>query len=84
MLGMLAGGNGRPAPNGDATEIDHALGGAQRQGQRRFDVVMAWSVDRLGRSVQALIGNYGDSLPIYGPRSDMLPAACPNGPGNIS
>jgi DNA invertase Pin-like site-specific DNA recombinase len=53
--------------------IDHGISGAkgrdQRPGfdqllkgatRRRFDVVMAWSVDRLGRSLQDLVAFLGD------------------------
>ena len=45
--------------------------------QRRFDLVMAWSVDRLGRSLQDLVGFLSELHPPYrsvpastGPRHD--------------
>ena len=45
----ISGANGRDKrPAFDALHRDAA--------QRRFDVVMAWSVDRLGRSLQDLVG----------------------------
>jgi DNA invertase Pin-like site-specific DNA recombinase len=37
--------------------FDHLLKDAAR---RRFDIIMAWSVDRLGRSLQDLVGFLGD------------------------
>lgn len=53
--------------------IDHGISGAKGRDQRpafdrlcrnatrrQFDVIMAWSVDRLGRSLQDLIGFLGD------------------------
>lgn len=53
--------------------VDHGISGAKGRDQRpefdrlckdatrrRFDVIMAWSVDRLGRSLQDLIGFLGD------------------------
>lgn len=53
--------------------VDHGISGAKGRDQRpefdrlctdatrrRFDVIMAWSVDRLGRSLQDLIGFLGE------------------------
>ena len=53
--------------------VDHGISGAKGRDQRpefdrmltaatrrEFDVVMAWSVDRLGRSLQHLVGFLGD------------------------
>jgi DNA invertase Pin-like site-specific DNA recombinase len=37
--------------------------------RRRFDVVMAWSVDRLGRSLQDLVGFLSD---IHGAKVDLF------------
>jgi DNA invertase Pin-like site-specific DNA recombinase len=53
--------------------VDHGISGAKGRDQRpafdrlmkdatrrRFDVIMAWSVDRLGRSLQDLVGFLGE------------------------
>jgi DNA invertase Pin-like site-specific DNA recombinase len=53
--------------------IDHGISGAKGRDQRaafdrllkdatrrKFDIIMAWSVDRLGRSLQDLVGFLGD------------------------
>src|SRR5262249_37427548 len=55
------------------TYVDHAISGSKGRDQRpsfdrlhndaaarRFDLVMAWSVDRLGRSLQHLVGFLGE------------------------
>jgi DNA invertase Pin-like site-specific DNA recombinase len=53
--------------------VDHGISGAKGRdkrpaldrllkdaARRRFDIIMAWSVDRLGRSLQDLVGFLGD------------------------
>jgi len=53
--------------------VDHGISGAKGRDKRpafdrllkdatrrRFDIIMAWSVDRLGRSLQDLVGFFGD------------------------
>jgi DNA invertase Pin-like site-specific DNA recombinase len=53
--------------------VDHGISGARGRDKRpafdrllkdatrrRFDIIMAWSVDRLGRSLQDLVGFLGD------------------------
>ena len=49
----ISGAKGR----GKRPEFDRLIKGATR---RQFDLVMAWSVDRLGRSLQDLVAFLGD------------------------
>ena len=64
--------------------VDHGLSGAKGRDQRpafdkmlkaavrkEFDVLAAWSVDRLGRSLQHLVGFLDE---IHSKRIDLLPA----------
>jgi hypothetical protein len=69
--------------------ISGAKGGDKRPGfdalhraaaKREFDVVMAWSVDRLGRSLQDLVGFLGELLALGVPRRQSACGARPAPP----
>lgn len=74
----MSSGNTRRAVESRAAAISGAKGREQRPAfdrlckdaaRRRFDVVMAWSVDRLGRSLQDLVAFLGD---LHGMRVDLF------------
>jgi hypothetical protein len=49
----------RPLPTKDGGVLFEAM--CRDASRRQFDVVMAWSVDRLGRSLQDLVAFLGET-----------------------